>query len=665
MKILIIHNSYQNFGGEEAVVANEHRLLSNNGHDIDLFQVNNSKISGFFKKILVALNVVYSKNSKKVLRDHLIKNKPDIVHVHNFFPLFSPSIFDSIYDLNIPSVLTLHNFRLICPGAFLLRSGKICEDCIAGSAFQSVLHGCYRNSRFATLPVAWMVDYHRRKFTWKKKVDSFIVLSDFAKEKFVQGGIPINKIYIKPNFYFEERIELEKDISDQGNLLREGALFVGRLSPEKGIKFLLKTWENLNVKLKIIGNGPLLDEVKKNKSPFISVLGRKNREEIRREMSRSLFLILPSEWYENFPMVIIESFANKLPVICSKLGSIEEIIENQFTGLHYNPGDSSDLIKKILWMNSNPEICKKYGENARKTYVEKYSPDKNYKMLMNIYNDTIDKKKSKRFYLLNLVMENHSLSHILGLRIDITKYSDAVSQIIKWAINSESRYVCAANVHMVMEGWDRSDYKKIVNNADLVVSDGMPLVWGLRLLGFHEATRVRGPELMLQICENASKYKIPIGLYGGREESKEKLVDFLKKKCPGLEISCFVVPPFRSLSTEEQKKTILEFNVSKAGIIFAGIGCPKQEYWMADNRNKINAVMIGVGAAFDIFSGRKPSAPRWMQDYGLEWFFRLMIEPRRLWKRYLKHNTRFVFLFVIQWIASIFGYKLFNLRKEN
>lgn len=243
--------------------------------------------------------------------------------------------------------------------------------------------------------------------------------------------------------------------------------------------------------------------------------------------------------------------------------------------------------------------------------------------------------------------------HILGMRVDATSYQDATQRVIAWAKAAESRYVCAANVHMVMEAYDRGEFARTVNDADLVTPDGKPLVQALRALGIKEASQVRGPNLTLHICEAAAKEGVAIGLYGGTPESLSLFTTFLQARYPGIQIVCQISPPFRSLTAAEDTAYTQQLVESKARIVFVGIGCPKQELWMAAHHGKIPAVMLGVGAAFDFHSGRVKEAPTWMQQAGLEWVFRLKSEPRRLWKRYAKHNPRFLLFFFTQWLASL------------
>lgn len=231
-----------------------------------------------------------------------------------------------------------------------------------------------------------------------------------------------------------------------------------------------------------------------------------------------------------------------------------------------------------------------------------------------------------------------------GIGIDVTDYEKAVRRILEGAREGDSGYVCAANVHMVMEAYDDPELRQVIDRAALVTPDGMPLVWALRLLGTPHASRVYGPDLMLVTCKAAEAEGIPVGLYGGTPESLDAVVSFLRLRFPHLKIVCRIAPPFRPLTREEDAAVTEKIEGSGVRILLVGIGCPKQEKWMARHAGQIPAVMLGVGAAFDFYSGRVRQAPVWMRKAGLEWFFRLLMEPRRLWKRYARHNPRFIWL---------------------
>lgn len=238
--------------------------------------------------------------------------------------------------------------------------------------------------------------------------------------------------------------------------------------------------------------------------------------------------------------------------------------------------------------------------------------------------------------------------HILGTRVDATSYADATARIVRWAQARESRYVCVCTVHMIMEAYDSDSFRDIVNGADLVTPDGMPLVWTLRVTGIRHTPRVDGPSLTPYICEGAAKAGIPIGVYGGTEQSQADFRKAMQMRYPDLKIACTISPPFRPLTKEDDARYEREIIESGARIILVAFGCPKQERWMVARRGRIPVVMVGVGAALDFQSGLLRRAPIWMQKMGLEWFFRLMMEPRRLLPRYARHNPRFIFLLLAQ-----------------
>jgi N-acetylglucosaminyldiphosphoundecaprenol N-acetyl-beta-D-mannosaminyltransferase len=241
---------------------------------------------------------------------------------------------------------------------------------------------------------------------------------------------------------------------------------------------------------------------------------------------------------------------------------------------------------------------------------------------------------------------------ILGMRVDATSYADAVSRILRWSREGLGRYVCVATVHMVMEGYDDPNFQRIVNEADLVTPDGMPLVWALRLLGVATATRVYGPDLLPAVCEEAERQGVPVGFHGGSPEVLDRMIAEIHRRWPGLPIGYAWSPPFRPLTPAEDDEALARINESGARLVFVGLGCPKQERWMAEHRGRSSVVMVGVGAAFDFLSGAKQQAPRFLQRAGLEWFFRLLTEPARLWRRYLYHNPRYLGLFARQLVAD-------------
>lgn len=238
------------------------------------------------------------------------------------------------------------------------------------------------------------------------------------------------------------------------------------------------------------------------------------------------------------------------------------------------------------------------------------------------------------------------------MQVDVTTYANAVRQILRWGRERRGRYVCVATVHMVMEAYDDPHFQQAVNQADLVTSDGVPLVWALRLLGAEAATRVYGPDLVPALCQEATNQNVPVGFYGGTPEVLERMAAELRRRWPSLSIGFCWSPPFRPLTAAEDAEVVARINASDVRVLFVGLGCPKQERWMAEHRDRLALVMVGVGAAFDFLAGTKRQAPPLLQRAGLEWCFRLATEPRRLWRRYLYHNPRYLGLFARQLIAE-------------
>ncbi len=333
---------------------------------------------------------VWNQEMYRRLQRLIQDEQPDAVHVHNTFPLASPAVIHAAKAERVPVVMTLHNYRLLCPAAIFFRGGRVCEDCLGKSIpWPGVLHGCWRG-RTPTGVVATMLTVHRLLRTWEK-VDLYIALTEFACQKFIAGGLPPHKIVVKPNFVS----------SDPGIGTHTGnyALYVGRLSSEKGLETLLRAWEWLSrkVPLKLVGDGPLAEDVRQaaRQMPGVEWLGRKDLEEVYALMGDAAFLILPSLCYENFPHTIVEAFACGLPVVASRLGAMAEIVEDGRTGLLFNAGDPEDLAAKVEWLLSRPEELARMRWEARREYEEKYTAEKNYEMLMEIYRMAISRAKGR------------------------------------------------------------------------------------------------------------------------------------------------------------------------------------------------------------------------------------------------------------------------------
>ena len=389
MKIVIVHNTYQQPGGEDVAVAAESNLLERRGHTVIRYSRSNDEMAMMSapRRLLMVKDMIHSEKSKREMLDLLRDERPDLVHVHNTFMMVSPSVFEACREAGIPVVQTLHNYRLLCPGWSLCREGKVCEECIESGLWRGVWHGCYRDSRLMTAAVALMLQVHRMRGTWSHDVGGYVALTNFARDKFIEGGLPASRIGVKPNF-------LE---SDPGKRCSSGgfALFVGRLSAEKGAEVLLQAWQKLKgtIPLVIMGDGPLREPLESEAAARnlsnVTFAGWRSRGEILSAMKSASLLITPSLWYEGFPMTVVEAFACEIPVICSRLGGLREIVEDGSTGLHFNPGDAEDLAAKLDLLWTQPSQLIAMGRAAREEYKRNYTAERNYELMMQIYARTM------------------------------------------------------------------------------------------------------------------------------------------------------------------------------------------------------------------------------------------------------------------------------------
>lgn len=376
-RILIIHNAYQQRGGEDTVVESEMALLSARGHDVELFARDNHSIVGRPSASL-ALQALWSTEAGDALAAKLNDFKPDVLHVHNTMPLISPSIYWVAHRMRVPVVQTLHNFRLLCPQAMLLRDQRVCEDCVGKVPWRSVLHRCYRDSAPQSAVLAGMITLHRGLGTWRNKVTRYIALNDFCRRKFIEGGLPEDRIVIKPNF-------VDFDAPPDGP--RSGFLYVGRLSTEKGVATLAEASKRLaGCELRVAGSGPLADTF--DGSPAV-MLGSVGMDEVRRQMQSASALVLPSIWFESFPRTLVEAFACGLPVIASRLGALAELIEDGKTGLLFEPGNVDSLVERLQWAREHPQELAEMGRNARACFEAHFTPQRNYEQLLAIYQTAI------------------------------------------------------------------------------------------------------------------------------------------------------------------------------------------------------------------------------------------------------------------------------------
>lgn len=380
MKVLLVHNRYRQHGGEDAVVESEDRLLQSRGHAVERFERSNDEIDESSAPLSLALDTVWSRSSARALSAQLEAFRPDIVHVHNTFPLLSPSIYWTAAAHRVPVVQTLHNFRLACPQAMLLRQGRVCEECLGRLPIPALVHACYQGSRTRTAVVVSMLGVHRALGTWRRQVMRFIALNAFCRDKFIAAGLPAERIVIKPNF-----VEVADRVIDGP---RNGFLYVGRLSEEKGVDLIAEAIGRVpEAHIRVAGRGPReawLEGVQR-----VQGLGALDAAAVAREMSQALALVMPSLWYENFPRTLVEAFACGLPVIASRLGALADLVEHGRTGLLFEPGSAASLAEALRFALGHPQAMREMGRNARRVHASLYSPEVNYRQLIDIYQDAL------------------------------------------------------------------------------------------------------------------------------------------------------------------------------------------------------------------------------------------------------------------------------------
>jgi glycosyltransferase involved in cell wall biosynthesis len=381
MRILVAHNFYKQPGGEDQCLAAELAMLRAHGHEVIEYCLHNDSIDSM-SRWRVAAGTTWSRSAYREIRELLRARRPQVAYFINTFPLISPAAYYAARAEGVPVVQALHNFRLLCPNALLFRNGRVCEDCLGKSVpWPSVVHKCYRASHAASAAVATMLATHRALGTWQDAVDVYIALTEFSRQKFIEGGLPAEKIVVKPNFIYP----------DPGPGSGKGgyALFVGRLSGEKGVATLLRAWKELgtSVPLKIVGDGPLegivADAATKNTA--IQWLGRQSLDEVYALIGEAMFLVLPSECYEQFPRVVGEAFAKGTPLLASNLGAMAQLVDSGRTGLHFEPGNAAEMAAKARRLLAAPDKLLEMRQAARQEYEEKYTAESNHQALMAIY----------------------------------------------------------------------------------------------------------------------------------------------------------------------------------------------------------------------------------------------------------------------------------------
>lgn len=379
LRVLVVHNAYRRPGGEDAVVRDETALLRAAGHHVTQYTRDNDELAELGAG-RAALETLWSARSHREVRAAIADCRADVVHVHNTFARVSPAVYFAAARAGVPVVQTLHNFRLLCPQALLLRDGKVCEACVGRLPWRAVRYGCYRDSRAQSAVLAGTLVTHRALGTWTRRVTRYIALNDFCRERFIAGGLPPARIVVKPNFVPRPGVPAGGP--------RQGGLFVGRLSAEKGVAVLADALRRCpQVHIDVYGDGParaLLENL-----PNCRLHGWAEPDVIARAMASHAFLVLPSQWYENFPRTLVEAWAAGLAVLASRIGALETLVEPGVTGWLFDPADAAGLAALLARAQADPERVAVLGRRARAAYEARYSPEVNLRALVGIYQQSM------------------------------------------------------------------------------------------------------------------------------------------------------------------------------------------------------------------------------------------------------------------------------------
>lgn len=385
-RVLVVHNRYQHAGGEDSVVESEANLLRGCGHAVRLYERHNNEVESIGKAAL-ARQAVWSYITLADLERTYREFSPDIIHVHNTFPLISPAVYWYARRRGVPVVQTIHNFRLLCLQAMFLRSGQICEDCVGRSPLRGIARKCYRNSYASSAVAGLVLQTHRLLGTYRSRIDRYIALNRFCRDKLAAGGLPAERISIKPNFI--ERLPV-------GPATRTGnPLFVGRLAEEKGVDLLAAAVKRLKgITVDVVGTGPLESRLAGHDG--LRLLGAQPAQRVYELMRLAPFLIMPSIWYENMPRTLVEAYASGTPVVASRLGALAELVADGVTGLLFEPRSEGGLALALGWAVEHPQDLAAMGRAARKVYEEFYTPEANYEALMRIYMEASNSRSGGR-----------------------------------------------------------------------------------------------------------------------------------------------------------------------------------------------------------------------------------------------------------------------------
>ncbi|EOR94571.1 N-acetylmannosaminyltransferase [Arcticibacter svalbardensis MN12-7] len=638
MKILLIHTFYGQSGGEDQVFNNEFDLLSSATQVKKLcFDNSGNMLAVFFKFILGPYNIFSLIKFRKAIKEL----RPDVVHIHNWHFAASPLLIRAAKKMGIPVVVTLHNYRLLCPSATLFHQNELFTDSLSGGfPWKAVFKKVYRDSLFQTFWLASITYLHKKLKTWQK-VDRYITLSNFARELFLQSDLHLKQkqLVVKSNF-----------VKDSGYNIKNRStsfLYVGRLSPEKGIELLISAFADTNFQLTIVGDGPLRNEVEQAaaKHSNITYLGKKSNIETMDLMRQANALIFPSIWFEGMPMTILEAFSTGTPVIASRLGSIQHLISPGYNGLLFKAGDRESLQSCLHdWQNLDPLSKTVQCIYSRKTYITNYTPEKNLDQLLNIYQSVIAPKQK--------TIETMKRDHAREITVlDFPVFNSSLDNIElknKAMINTINQY------SYIMSMKD-AKFKEALIASDVLLPDGVGITMASKLLTGNKIKKIAGAELHQFLLEKLNKEGGSCFYLGSSEPTLEKIKAHVSNEFSAVKVNTYS-PPFKAEFDEKDNLRMIEaINNCNPDILFIGMTAPKQEKWAHVHYNQVCAKTIcSIGAVFDFYAGTKKRPSQFWINMRLEWFIRLLREPNRLWKRYLYYGPYFAIILINKKIKKSF-----------
>jgi len=625
VKILLIHTFYGQGGGEDQVFKNECELLSYAADARQLcFNNGGKKIQVLLNFILGPFNILSLAKFNAAIK----ADRPDVIHIHNWHFAASPILIRAAKKLKIPVVVTLHNYRLLCPSATLFHNGKLFTESLKERfPWKAISNKVYRDSWLQTFWLAGITYWHKRLKTWQS-VDRYITLNEFSKQLFLKSDLHLkeSQIDVKANF-----------VSDSGYNVKQREsyyLYVGRLSPEKGLPTLLAAFSNTSYKIRIVGDGPLRKNVEQaaKENENITYLGACSNESIRSLMKSASALIFPSIWFEGMPMTILEAFSTGTFVIGSKLGAMESLIADDYNGYLFTPGDILSLRANIARWESLDSLSRSIRSiRARQTYESHYTPENNLDKLLNIYSSTIQASSP-------IVTENDQ--HMETMVLDFPVFSAPLDKIDlknKTVINTINQY------SYVMTTKDPAFKEALMSHV--LLPDGVGMTVASKFLNGIKVNKIAGAELHHYLLEKLQQEGGSCFYLGSSEPTLQKIKEHVQSEFPAIRVSTYS-PPFKKEFTDEDNQAMIDaINRVKPDVLFIGMTAPKQEKWAHQHYKEIDAQTIcAVGAVFDFYAGTIKRPSRFWINMKLEWLIRLVNEPGRMWKRYLYYGPYFVFI---------------------